>query len=131
MYTIERRPSGYILTFAGLINIDEMKKWRDDSKNILTKEVANKFGVIVDMRNLQPISIETQSIMVDGQSFYKQKGMYRSAVILSSAIISMQFKQLAKQSGIYETERYIDASKYENPVETAINWVKDGIDPDL
>lgn len=131
MYTIERRPSGYILTFSGIINSDEMKKWRDDSKSVLTKELSTNFGVIVDMRNLQPISIETQSLMVEGQSLYKQKGMYRSAVILSSAIISMQFKQLAKQSGIYETERYIDASVHHNPVDVAINWVKDGIDPDL
>ena len=131
MYTIERRPSGYILTFAGLIDNNEMLKWQNESKNVLEKEISSDFGVIVDMRNLMPLASDTQSIMISGQELYKQKGMKRSAVILASAIISMQFKQLAKQSGIYTTERYIDASKYSNAVEVAIKWVKDGIDPDL
>ena len=129
MYKIERRPSGYILTFAGMIKIDEMQNWKKDSQIALSQESSSSFGVIIDMRDLQPLASETQDVMIEGQKLYKQKGMLRSAVILSSAIISLQFKKLAKESGIYATERYIDAT-CSNPIEIAINWVKDGTDPD-
>ena len=131
MYKIEKRPSGYILTFGGVINATEMQNWYNDSQNALSTETTSSFGVIIDMRDLMPISQETQTIMVSGQGLYKQKGMKRSAVILASAAISMQFKKIAQESGIYATERYIDASYFANPIDVAIKWVKDAIDPDL
>jgi hypothetical protein len=130
MYNIERRSSGYILTFSGLINPDEMQRWCDDSKRNLMTESSSSFGVIIDMKNLQPLSSESQALMIDGQKLYKEKGMKRSAVILNNEKVCTQFKNLAIQSGIYSTERYIDASSNNNPVDTAISWVKDSIDPD-
>jgi len=68
--------------------------------------------------------------MVKGLQLYKGKGMQRSAVILNSTVTTMQFKRLAKESGIYQWERYIDASKTANWTDVAVAWVKDGIDPD-
>lgn len=131
MYKIERRPAGYILTFSGLIDQDEMQRWHDDSaKNLLT-ETSSSFGVIIDMKNLQPLSAEARAVMVEGQKLYKEKGMQKSAVILNSPEVTAQLKNLAIQSGIYSTERYIDASKVNNAVDVAIDWVKDNIDPDM
>lgn len=130
MYNIERRPSGYILTFTGIIDSAEMHKWHIESQKALLTEASKSFGVIINMKDLQPISAEARNIMIEGQKLYKAKGMNRSAVILNSAEICNQFKSLALQSGIYATERYIDASKKEDAVEIAIKWVKDGTDPD-
>lgn len=131
MYKIERRPSGYILTFSGNINEEEMQRWCNESQMHLSTEVSKSFGVIINMKDLQPLTPETQAVMIKGQKMYKEKGMKKSAVILNSARVCEQFKNLAIQSGIYATERYIDASKVEKPVDMAINWVKDNIDPDL
>ena len=131
MYNITRRPAGYVLTFSGKIEAAEMQRWVNDSKSQLMNETSSSFGVIVDMKNLQPLNAETRGIMVQGQKLYKDKGMKRSAVILNSKEICEQFKNLAVQSGIYATERYVDASVHSNPVDIAIDWVKDGIDPDI
>ena len=131
MYRIEKRPSGYILTFSGDIGEAEMQRWKDESERTLAAETATSFGVIIDMRNLLPLKREVQTIMVSGQRLYKDKGMERSAVILSSADVCRQFKNLAVQSGIYATERYIDASSEANPIQKAISWVKAAIDPDI
>jgi hypothetical protein len=130
MYKIERRPSGYILTFTGTIDANEMLSWFNDSKNNLMTELSASFGVIIDMKDLNPLEAEARAIMVDGQRLYKVKGMKRSAVILNSAEICKQFKNLALQSGIYATERYIDASLVKKPTEVAISWVRDAVDPD-
>ena len=127
MYKIEKKKAGYVLVFGGKIFKEEMQKWRDESVQILLSESRASFGVVVDMRNLEPLGKETQEIMVDGQGLYKKKGMYRSAVILKSAIVTLQFKKMAIESEIHATERYIDATAASNAIEVAIKWVKDGI----
>lgn len=130
MYKIERRPSGYLLSFSGAIDSQEMNKWYTESKVLLDQETSKSFGVIIDMRNLKPLSFDAGKIMNSGQKLYKEKGMNRSAVILNNQDICTQFKNIAIQSGIYAFERYIDASTNHNPADTAIKWVKDGVDPD-
>lgn len=131
MYKIERRPSGYILTFSGVITLEEINNWYKDSEEQLLFEDRESFGVIINMKDLIPLAAKERLVMVEGQKLYKDKGMRRSAVILKNNIICQQFKNLAIQSGIYKTERYIDASAVPNPVEMAIDWVNDAIDPDL
>jgi hypothetical protein len=131
MYKIERRPAGYLLSFSGIINNDEMQRWYNESKTVLMGERSSEFGVVVDMRHLQPLKDEAKAIMVNGQQLYKNKGMKRSAVILANDEVCRQFKNLAVQSGIYVTERYLDASSTSDAVGRAIDWVKNGVDPDL
>ncbi len=130
MYKIEKRPSGYILTFSGQIGAIEMQRWVDESKKKLDLETRNSFGVIIDMRDLQPLNNDAGVLMKAGQKLYKEKGMKRSAVLLSSDDVCQQFKNIAIQTGIYATERYINAISISNPIEKAVDWVKDGIDPD-
>ena len=130
MYKIERKSSGYLLTLAGTVETDEMQKWVDESKMALTRETATSFGVIVDMRNLAPLPPETQELMVQGQKLYMDKGMKRSAVAVNNKVTALQFKRLAKESGIYQWERYVDASSTPDWAGVAIKWVVDGIDPD-
>jgi hypothetical protein len=130
MNRIEKKSSGYILTFSGQIDANEMQRWFDDSKRKLDLETSTSFGVIINMKDLQPLKPDASAIMKQGQKLYKDKGMKRSAVILNSAEICLQFKNIAVQTGIYTTERYIDASVISNPVDVAIAWVKDAIDPD-
>ncbi len=130
MYKIERKESGYFLKFAGSIDPKEMQNWYEDSLKHLNAEKSNSFGVIINMKDLMPLSIEASSIMKKGQALYKTNGMKRSAVILNSEKLCSQFKMIAVQSGIFTTEKYINAQQSPDYVEKAIAWVKDGIDPD-
>lgn len=130
MYRIEKRPSGYILTFSGVIEAAEMQKWVQESIKVLGTETRLSFGVIIDMKDLQPLSGDTKDIMISGQKIYKAKGMQRSAVLLNDPQVTAQFRNLALVSGIYSTERYIDVTTNSNAKELAIEWVKDGKDPD-
>lgn len=129
MYKIEKKTSGFLLTFGGIIDAAEMQQWLAESEKTLATAQA-PYGVIVDMRTLKPLAADAQAIMVQGQGLYKTKGMQRSAVILNDAITTLQFKRLAQQSGIYAFERYIDASKHADWTKVAVDWVKDGTDPD-
>jgi len=113
MYKIDKKEYGFYLVFADFIKMDEMQQWVKDSEKALTSS-NGKFGVFIDMRSLKPILPDAQEYMQQGQKLYKHKGMLRSVVILASAITAMQFKRIAKETGIYEWERYIDASKTPN-----------------
>jgi hypothetical protein len=42
----------------------------------------------------------------------------------------MQFKRIAKQTGIYAFERYLDASKTPGYEKIGIAWIQNGVDPD-
>lgn len=82
------------------------------------------------MRELKPLSFESQKEMEKGQKLYKTKGMEKSVVILNNDIVTMQFKRIAQETQIYRWERYIDASKHSNWEEMGINWLIDLVDPD-
>ncbi|UXX78987.1 hypothetical protein N7E81_16660 [Reichenbachiella carrageenanivorans] len=128
MYKIEQKSYGYYLTFSGFIKQEEMQEWYEESLELLEKSPEN-FGLFADLREMKPLPAESQRIMEEGQMNYKRKGMERSVVVLSSAISTMQFKRIAKTTGIDEWERYIDASSNGNWEAIGISWIKDGIDP--
>lgn len=129
MYKIEKTDFGYYLTFSGEMNLAEMTQWFNDSKDVL-ETASRSFGVFVDMRELHLLEADAQKEMQSGQRYYKKVGMKRSIVILNNPILTIQFKRIALQSGIYDTERYIDASSISNWEEIGMDWVKQGIDPE-
>ena len=129
MYRITREPWGYRLDFGGFITRSEMLAWKAESEEALV-EAPSSFGVLVDMHELRPLPAETQQVMVSGQQLYKRAGMSRSAVIVDSSLTAGQFRRLARQSGIYEWERYL--STRDPDVEAkATAWLEEGIDPDI
>jgi len=129
MFKIETRSSGFLLTFSGFIEAEEMKRWVEESEKAL-KTAPSDFGVIVDMRALKPLPADSKAVMESGQKLYKMKGMKRSFVAVNDAVTAMQFKKIAKESGIYLWERYIDASTNPEWQKIAVEWVKNSIDPD-
>jgi hypothetical protein len=129
MYKIEEKKFGVKLTFGGYIKADEMAKWVNETKEMEGK-LPSEFGVFVDMRDLEPLPVDSQKEMQNGQKWFKEAGMQRSVVILNNPITTIQFMRIAKETGIYNWERYIDASEINNWEEIGLKWVKDSIDPD-
>jgi len=129
MYKIEKKDFGYKLLFSGMVSKDEMANWVKDAEKALATQ-SGPFGVFVDMRDLKPLSNDAKVEMENGQKAFKGKGMQRSVVILNSAIVTMQFKKIAKETGIYEWERYIDASSTPDWEAKGIDWLKNGVNPE-
>jgi hypothetical protein len=129
MHKVEKKNYGYRLTLTGSISRDEMAVWVADSKRALADAPAS-FGVLVDMRGLQPLEADTKAVMEEGQRLYKMKGMTRSAVGVDSATLVLQFKRIAKETGIYEWERYFDASESADWEKAGVGWIEKEIDPE-
>ena len=130
MYKIEKHRVGYFLTFSDYLSVPDAHNWFHKSKSILEHDNPSEFGVIVDMRTLQLIPREARRILIKGQKYFQNKGLVRSAVILKDSVTKYQFIKIAQESGIWEGERYIDASIIPNWNSAALQWVEDGIDPD-
>ena len=96
----------------------------------MIKTLPDKFVVFVDMRDMELLPPESRPIMIEGQRYYRANGMQRSVVILKDKITMMQFKGIAKETGIYEWERYIDSNAEPNWKQVAMAWILDNIDPD-
>ena len=55
--------------------------------------------------------------------------MERNAVVLNSAIASLQARRIAKETGISEWVRYIDSSTEPDWERVAMEWLTAGADP--
>lgn len=109
-----------------------MAKWVADSEAFIKSNPGlGKFGVVVDMTQLKPLSKDCQDLMVKGQQLFAKAGMQRSCVCVPDVITRNQFKTLAKASGIYAFERYVDSQSTPNWEPIAEGWVKNGADPDI
>jgi hypothetical protein len=129
MYKIEPTDIGFKLTFGGTVTKADMQPWFEESKTVLNT-CKKPFGVIIDMRALELLPPDVQAEIVKGQMLYRDCGLERSAVILRDPIVTIQFMRLAKKSGVYKYERYIDASSDTQWERHAEEWVRSGIDPD-
>jgi len=128
MYKIEAKHYGIHLTFADVVGKPELEKWLAESQQKL-KSVPKSFGVLIDMRRLKPLDPDAKQLMEKGQALYKSSGMQRSCVIVESAMLAVQFEQIAKQSGIYAFERYLASANHPDWEQRAVNWIKNGVDP--
>ncbi len=127
MYRIEATKYGFKFTFSGFMPKAEMEQWVNEAKTACGAAKA-PFGVLVDMRDLKPLPEDSQAVMTAAQAGVKAAGMQRSCVILSSKILTMQFERLAKESGIYAFERYIDATSTPDFEPVAVDWIANGVD---
>jgi hypothetical protein len=105
-----------------------MFEWSKEAARQLLHQVG-QFGVLVDMRHLEPLPADAQQHLQAGQRLFKTKGMQRSAVVLQDAIIALQFKRIARETGIDQCQRYIDASSPGWEMK-ANGWITAGLDPD-
>jgi hypothetical protein len=129
LYTLEKAPFGFKVTIAGRVTHADAT-WVLAESRLALKGCDKPFGVLVDIRTLKPLAEDVQKVVDETQRVFREQGLERSAVILASAIMTLQFMRIATETGVHAHERYIDASKDENWERTAISWIVAGVDPD-
>ncbi len=125
----EPTPYGLRSTISGFISVDEVNAWRRDYERIVPSRQPG-FGQLVDLREQKAYTPEVGVVIQDVMRYVRENGMARSAVILASAMTKMQISRLAKETGMYEYERYFDASSDADWERKAIDWIERAVDPD-
>ncbi|WP_257446257.1 hypothetical protein [Archangium lipolyticum] len=115
----------------GYITPAEARAWFEDIKHkVLTLE-GKPFGMLADARTQKANPPETQEIVKESMVWLRGHGMERSVVVLDSTVALIQILRLAKTSGVYAYERYLDASKDPDWERRSLDWIIRAIDPDL
>ena len=130
MITWKRTDYGLRFEFVSPLYIEEAERWAAEIE-VETKTMEQGFLVFVDLRQIELLPVEIKQIIFNAQKFCRANGMIRSVVILSNDMATMQLKLLAKKTGIYTWERYIDAAKHDNWEELGLNWLLHETDPDV
>jgi hypothetical protein len=121
---------GLRTTIYGFFTIDEANAWRKDYERIVPG-LGSGFGQLVDLRDRKAYPPEVNEVIQDVMRYVREQGMTRSAVVLSSAMTKMQISRLAKETGMFEYERYFDASADKDWERKAIDWIEKAVDPEL
>jgi hypothetical protein len=129
MYAIESTAYGFRLTFSGNMDVDEFERWLVDASRMLASALA-KFGVLIDMRFVGTLPPKCQDTLIRGQRAFRARGLERSAVVASKGYVTTQLKIIALMSGIYEGERYLDATVRPNWESEALAWIVSGRESD-
>lgn len=123
MHRIEETKYGYKVTFEGFLHRDDAGAFLDDLRGVVRpRGDASPFAALVDMRNSRAWK---QAI-----TFCKQTGMERNAVVLNSAIATLQARRLARETGTDVWSRYIDASSEPEWERVAVEWLMLALEPD-
>jgi hypothetical protein len=83
----------------------------------------------MDLRNSRAFPSDARELMKEAILFCKQVGMERNAVVLNSAIATLQARRLGKETGIDRWARYIDASRPDWE-KIALDWLVKAKDPE-
>lgn len=127
-YQVEATPYGIRTSHSGYATPEEAVDWLEQCRKILGE--PHSFGQLVDLRGHKPNSPEVNEIVQEHMRFVRGHGLVRSAVVLSGVTSQMQIKRLAKETGMYEWERYLNAEDPEWE-RKAVEWIDNGTDPDL
>lgn len=129
MYRIEETGFGLRITFEGFLRQDEMKQWvREFREAISTKKGG--FGVLVDNRKASVFPADAQEALYEGIHAAVEAGMEKNAVVVSNPINKIQADRIAKETGIHEIIRHIDASSDPDWERKAVEWITKGVNPD-
>lgn len=129
MHRIEQTQYGYKLVLEGFLQKQDLSTLLDDMKRTVFSR-GRKFPVLLDMRHSRAFPADAQEILKEAIRFFKQVGMERHAVVLNSAIATLQLRRLGKETGIDATSRYIDASTQQDWEKVALDWLVKAVDPE-
>ena len=132
MHRIEETKYGYKLVLEGFLQREEVGQLLEDMKaKIRPREKGETFPLLLDMRKSNAFPSDAREILKQCLLFCKQAGMERNAVILASAIATLQARRIAKETGIDRWARYIDASSQNDWEKIAVDWLTNGVEPEI
>lgn len=129
MYKIEITDFGFKLTLSGHLPQEEAQAYKDELVTIMPS-LPEKFGILVDMRELKPLGAESQAIITSSQELVASR-LTRSTTVVNSTILFMQFRRLSKESHVIDSKRFVDASKTPDWEAVSTDWIVHELDPYL
>ncbi len=129
MIIYEKTDYGLYFKFSGIIKLSEITEWKEWIVTTVA-DLDDGYAVFVDMREIDIMPAECKAEVEAVQKFCVSHNFSRSVIVLNDPMTAMQFKLIAKKTGVYEHERYVDASTCEDWEKKAMDWLLHAVDPD-
>lgn len=129
MHKIEITEYGVKLTFANVVNSEEIQKWHDELLKIGV-DLPDEIGVLVDMTKIEPLSTQTQKAIFQLQKSFVSEKRVRSVVATNSPVVMRQLKDIASKTGVLPSERYINSQDTPNWEEIGLDYIINSIEPE-
>ncbi len=127
-YSVESTEYGLHLVFNGFVSPAEVAEMNREIERSVSG-FHEGFGVLVDMRANRAFSNEVAELLKTQVGIVKQKGMARAAVVLQSAIMTLQARRITTESEATQMIRFIDSSATADWEKIALDWIKRGTEP--
>jgi len=124
---LEETDFGFRVIFHGFMEPEAMSQLLAAVRGRVAPRTP--FGVLADMRHTLAFPSDTQEVIKSCFLHLKETGMERQALVLNSAIATLQAKRLAREAGIHDRCRYVDSSQDVEWETTATDWLRHGIEP--
>ncbi len=128
MYSIEETGYGYRVTLEGFLQRDEAAALLAEMKRRVRPREGG-FALLIDLRGSRAFPAEAQEVLKQVILLCKDAGLERNAVVLNSAIATLQARRLARETGIDKWIRYIDASSEADWETVADQWLDQAVEP--
>ena len=129
MHRVDETRYGYRVVFEGFLQQDDVGELLSNMKSTIRPR-DSAFALLFDMRKSRAFPSEVRELLRQALHFCKEAGMERNAVVLSSAIATLQARRLARESGVEAWSRYIDAS-HPDWEKIAVDWLVRAVEPEL
>lgn len=129
MYQIEETPYGMHVVFEGFLQKDEMEGWTRDVDPVANGR-KDEFAAFVDLRGAKAFPKDAREVLFEKLIDLTQRGLGRQAIVITNPITKIQATRMAKEAGMHELVRFIDASSVDDWEGQALEWIQKGIDPD-
>jgi len=129
MYKIEKKHYGLYVTMQSLYSADEMKTYLQEKDRMLA-QFDGPFSIIVDLRSAIPPDKRDEQLLEENHAHLREHGLQRMAIVVDSPVVQMQAKQILSNAGIRDRTRIINAAKFPDWEERALNWVLYAIEPE-
>ena len=128
VYMIEKNSYGLKISFDGMMDEEIARRFAAEFMQSLNS-IEGEISLMIDLSKGSPMPQAAQEAVNDCYKAVIQKGLIRSANIVSSTLMKMQMTRRAREFGTYNKARYIDTSA-NNYEQVALDWIEKGIDPD-
>ncbi|MTI48385.1 hypothetical protein [Sporosalibacterium faouarense] len=97
---------------SGFMKVDEVSKYNDELKKVIDQAKSN-FTALFDISEFKPATQEVAKVLAEGKDYAVKKGLRKSALVATSAIVKMQSKRNFKDVGDSPEEYFASIEKAE------------------
>lgn len=137
MHRWEETAYGFRVTLEGFMDRDAMAALRSDVEAWARGETGQagetaqtaEFSALIDLRRAAAFPAEAQEVLAQCVRTLREHGMGRHAVVLSSALATLQAKRLWRDAAATAWCRFLDVSVEPEWERLAVDWIAQAIEP--